>query len=194
MDEFETPLCELAFKYGSDKCPQIKHHYTPFYFELFKDRTYRVKKILEIGIGDAQEMAWTKVPGYVTGASLRMWRDFFPFVQVYGADIDEKMLFEADRIETFQCDQSEKEDLERLIKNTGTDIDLFIDDGSHKPQDQVFTCLTVMPMLRQDAIYVIEDVGDLSIMDKLSEFDCQYKRFKRKSCWDDRLLVIRNKS
>lgn len=191
---FKTPLCELAFKYGSDKCPQIRHHYTEFYYDLFKDRKNQVEKILELGIGNQELMRWAVASGYVTGASLHMWHDFFPNAQIYGADIDKSMLFKTDRIKTYQCDQTKKADLEKLIKHTGTDIDFFIDDGSHKPQDQVFTCLTLMPMLQKNVVYVIEDVGDLGIMDKLSCFDCQYKRFKHKNCWDDRLVVIKNKS
>lgn len=42
-----TELCELAYKYGTDKCPQIKHFYTPYYYKLFKDRRLSVKKVLE---------------------------------------------------------------------------------------------------------------------------------------------------
>ena len=32
-----TELCDIAFKYGVDKCPQINHAFTPFYYNLFKD-------------------------------------------------------------------------------------------------------------------------------------------------------------
>jgi len=40
----ETPLCKLAFEYKTDKCPKIKHVYTPFYYELLKDRKNTIKK------------------------------------------------------------------------------------------------------------------------------------------------------
>ena len=34
-----TELCKLAYKYGTDKCPQVNGaYYTPFYFELLKDK------------------------------------------------------------------------------------------------------------------------------------------------------------
>ena len=186
-----TELCELAFKYGSDKCPQIKHHYTPVYFDLFNNHREEIKKVVEIGVEYPETM--NNYPNYKIGASLYMWRDFFPNAQIYGADILPNLVFKDDRIETFQCDQTNKEDLERLIRNVGSDIDLFIDDGSHKPDDQVFTCKVIMPLLKKDAIYVIEDIVDLGIIKKLSQFNCQYTKFRNKSSWDDRLIVIRKK-
>jgi hypothetical protein len=74
------PLSELAFKYLSDKCPQIKHSYTPFYYDLLKDKRNSIKKVLEIGIGSVEES--TKWRPYRAGSSLIMWRDFFPNAQI----------------------------------------------------------------------------------------------------------------
>jgi hypothetical protein len=186
-----TTLCDLAYKYGSDKCPQIKHHYTGFYYELFKDRRDSVRKVVEIGVGCRENM--NDYPGYRTGASLYMWRDFFPNAMIYGADILPELVFKDGRIETFQCDQSVRSDLLNLIKKTGPDIDLFIDDGSHKPDDQVFACLTVMPMLDEGTTYVIEDVGKVGIIHSLDCYDCQRVSFKDRVSRDDRLIVVRKK-
>lgn len=46
-----TELCEIAYKYGTDKCPAVKHSYTPFYYQLLKDKRQSVKKVLELGVG-----------------------------------------------------------------------------------------------------------------------------------------------
>ena len=191
---FATPLCELAFKYGSDKCPKIKHHYTPFYWEMFKlQQHHEVRKLLEIGVGDQDEMRWTGVPGYVTGASLRMWRDFFPNAQIYGADIKPELVFKEDRIETFQCDQSQEADLLRVIEQTGTDLDVVIDDGSHRREHQVFTCRTLMPLLPKNVIYIIEDVGHPGeVSAQLPEYNCQVFRPRHMATHDDRLLIVRH--
>ncbi len=70
-----TKLCELAEKYGCDKCPQVGHPYTPHYYELLKYKD--IKKVLELGIGSRETMQWTP-DNYQKGASLKMWRDFFP--------------------------------------------------------------------------------------------------------------------
>lgn len=184
-----TELCKLAFKYGSDKCPQIKHTYTPYYFDLLKERRLTIKKVLEVGVGE--------------GASLRMWRDFFPNAKVYGADIESGLLIKEDRIESFRCDQSSKDDLLELIKKTGSDIDLVIDDGSHIPEHQVFTCLTLMPRLKKNVIYVIEDVADPSIKEHLGNYDYQipeleYIRSRHRWKFDisksNRLIIVRHKN
>lgn len=192
--KFETPLCRLAFEYGSDKGPQILHNYTPFYYDFFKDKKDRIKKILEIGVGDAEEMAWTGLPGYQKGASLRMWRDFFPNAQIFGADIEPRMMFKTDRIQTFLCDQSKEEDLKNLVAKIGSDIDIVIDDGSHKPDHQVFSCRVLMPLLKKDVIYIIEDVGHPEIAERLPEYECEISPFKVRARRDDRLLIVRNKN
>lgn len=176
----ENELNKLALKYGSDKCPQIKHNYTPFYYDLLKERRLTIKKVLEIGAGE--------------GASLRMWRDFFPNALVYGADNQNNRIFKEDRIEVFRCDQSSKQDLVDLISMTGSDIDLVIDDGSHIPEHQVFSCLTLIPLLKKDVIYVIEDVADTSITEQLGVYNYKIPKLQsRRKRYDDRLVVIRNK-
>jgi len=101
MENMTTPLCEIAYKYKTDKCPQIKHAYTPYYYELLKDKRNKVKKVLEFGVE--------------TGASLRMWRDFFPNAKIYGADILKKWIFQEDRIKTYLCDENDEEQVKKLI-------------------------------------------------------------------------------
>ena len=123
-----------------------------------------------------------------------MWRDFFPNAQIYGADTLPQLVFHDDRIETFRCDQTVKKDLENLIAKTGSDIDLFIDDGSHLPKDQVFTCLTVMPMLKKSVIYLIEDAGASQVIETyLGNFDYHIIKFKNARYRDDKLIVVKQK-
>ena len=38
-------------------------------------------------------------------ASLRVWKDFFPYAKIYGGDIDSDTLFTEDRILTYHVDQ-----------------------------------------------------------------------------------------
>lgn len=192
MPEFKTPLCELAYQYGSDKCSQVKHFYTEYYYQAFLPIQNWVRTVLEIGIGDAEEMAWTKVPHYQAGASLRMWRDFFPKAQVYGADIKSIILNEP-RITTFQCDQADESALRSLVEKTGTHVDIVIDDGSHRAEHQVFTCRTLMPLLWRDVIYIIEDAGHPEIVNALPEYNCHIIRRSRMRFKDDRLILVQKK-
>lgn len=180
-----TELCEIAERYGTDKCPQIKHHFTEFYYACFEDRRKEVKKVLEIGIGNIS-------PKGIVGASLRMWRDFFPEAQIYGADIDKGLLFQDERILSILCDQQNKADLEDLIFCTGNDIDLVIDDGLHTPTSQLFTCKTLMPLLDRKAMYVIEDAARVDVAD-LSEYQCSVFQPRHRKYRDDRLVIVRHK-
>ncbi len=177
-------LTKLAMKHGTDKCPENRHSYTPYYYDLFKDKRKKIKKVLEIGI--------------LEGASLRVWRDFFPNAQIYGADIDPesvKSVEGEDRIEAIECDQSNKNDLLELIKKTGNDIDFLLDDGSHVQKDQYNTCLTLMPLLKKDIIYIIEDVRVArNIVKRIrNHYDYEEIGFYKGRRHDDRIIIVKHK-
>ena len=173
MDE----LTQLAIKYGTDKWG--KHHYTPVYYDLFKDRQNEVQKVLEIGTAE--------------GAGLFMFRDFFPNAIIYGAEIDPRrveLMKGQDRIEVFEVNQASGDDLINLMNEIGGDIDLVIDDGSHKPEDQIFTCLYLMQYVKKGCIYVIEDVADTDIISILAnKFYVEVKEVGER--YDDRLVIIK---
>ena len=169
-----TPLCELAHKYGTDKCKRIKHPFTPFYFKLFNKKRYSIKKVLELGV--------------FTGSSLRMWRDFFPNAQIYGLEINPTHLVQEDRIKTFLCDATQEEEVKRVIDEIGTNIDLFIDDGSHIVGHQIATCSILRPLLKE-ATYIIEDVLDVSELRK--NFDIEVPELEGAVYNDDVLVIVK---
>lgn len=172
-------LTQLSIKHGTDRHPGSKHHYTPYYHRLFGPKKDSVKKILEIGVGE--------------GAGLRMWRDYFPHAAIFGADNDPLRVFKDDRIQVFFCDQSSQISLEAVVKLTGPDLDFVVDDGSHKSPDQVFTCLTLMPLLHQNVTYIIEDVADLCIVKQLTTYNLEIPPLQRKrKRYDDFLIVVRH--
>ena len=169
-------LTKLAIKYKTDKWG--KHHYTPIYHDLFKDKKESVKKVIEIGVAE--------------GAGVRMFRAYFPNAMIYGAELEEERLFEEDRIKVVKCNQWLLDDLVRLVEVTGKDVDLVVDDGSHVPEDQVASCIALMSMLDKDVTYIIEDVADVGIMGKLSKFDLELVVCGER--YDDRLLIVRHKN
>ncbi len=186
-----TPLCDLALKYRTDKCPQIRNSYTPFYYGLFRDRRKEIKKVLEMGIGFPSYM--NKVSNYITGASLYMWRDFFPNAKIYGADISPEAMFKEERIKTFLCDEMNKKDLKKLVAKTGSDIDIFIDDGTHFVHQQLFLCQNMMPLLQKSVIYIIEDIVSTRwLASQLREYDCFIPDIGNKR-YRGNLMVVRNK-
>lgn len=200
MEFAETPLCKLAYKYGTDKCPKLKHTYTPFYFELLKDRQKSIEKVLEVGIGYYKSIGTEVITfdrnlnrHYHKGASLKMWRDFFFNAQIYGVDIKPETMFRDTRIKTFVCNTKDKGSIEKLIKKTGSDIDLFIDDGIHEWRDQAFLAKTVLPFLKKDVTYIIEDVRyPARIIEELSQYKCDCPYMPKDVALDNGLVLVRN--
>jgi hypothetical protein len=94
---------------------------------------------------------------YRPGASLRMWRDYFPNAQIVGCDILENVQFTDDNITTYVTDQSNVESLNKLIENIGSP-DVILDDGSHIEEHQVISFKTLWKTIKPGGIYIIEDV------------------------------------
>src|SRR5260221_689040 len=104
-------LCALAEKFGTDKLGV----YTPFYDLLFGKRRHDVFKVLEVGIGTPEAMKHVK--GYVPGASLRMWKEYFPHADVYGLDVNPNAVasVSGDRLFAFKCNQASEAELEAIL-------------------------------------------------------------------------------
>ena len=197
QDLKETPLCKLAYKYGTDKCPKIRHGYTPFYYKLFNPKRQKIKKVLEIGIGYKREKG-KQYEGWLHGASLRMWRDFFPNAMIYGVDIREEAMFNDKRIRSFICDQNNEKDLLNLLDKIGRDIDIIIDDGSHIHQHQVFSARILRPLIPRESDYIIEDVTYCNtVKRRLGQFDCEVYKCPLLgvpiTIHNDRLVVVKMK-
>jgi glycosyltransferase involved in cell wall biosynthesis len=156
---YGTRLCTLAEKYGSDKCPAISHTYTPSYHALLNDK--KVDNFLEIGIGNVPLMKHIVGETYQPGASLRMWRDYFPGASIYGCDIDKSVMFEEDRIKTFWVDQGSTRDLETCVPKIGYDV--ILDDGSHLLNHMMTSFRALWPRVAPNGLYIIEDINDYMI-------------------------------
>jgi len=151
-----TPLCDLAKKHQTDKggwhlmyggChSDTCHNYTPTYYEMFRGREDKVKRVIEVGIN--------------AGSSLRMWEEFFPNAEIYGLDINQRCLFDAGRIKCFFADQGSPESLKAAVQKIGGTplFDLIIDDGSHEYTHQLVTANTLLPFVQTNGYYVIEDI------------------------------------
>lgn len=176
-----TELCKLAAKYGTDKI-----HYTPFYSLLLEGRReYFTRKVLEIGIGTPAAMV--HVPGYKPGASLRMWRDYFPDATIYGIDKDPSVLFSEKRIQTACADQTQPQTFFHLVKNVAP-FDLIVDDGSHRAVDQMTAVNALLPHCK--GLYVVEDV-DPELLPMLDAQGYKYSYVQVKETLTGHCVVIR---
>ena len=162
-------ISELCDRYGSDK-GSVKdsghpyawapHTYTDLYLRLFEHRRQDVKKVFECGLGTNQpDLASSMGEHGKPGASLRVWRDFFPNAQVFGADIDRTILFEETRIKTSYIDQTDPKAIADYWKSIGVvDFDVMIDDGLHTFDAGVCLLENSISKLAKGGVYVIEDV------------------------------------
>lgn len=175
-----TPLCGMMYTFGSDKGDNFKqgwHNYTTYYHSLFKKVRYEPLAIFELGLGTnftdiSSNMGLLGKPG----ASLRGWRAYFPNAQIYGADIDTRILFQEDRIQTFACDQTNSESIETLWSNPAlpSSFDILLEDGLHMFEANVFFFEHSIHKLKPGGIYIIEDINT----NNLSRMELQISLWK----------------
>lgn len=138
------PLTELSLKHQTDK--GTLHGFTRFYHKLFSEKRESIKKVLEVGI------YW--------GASLFMWRDYFPHADIYGIDyqVNDKVKGQ-ERIIVGTADQDNKEQLVSVMNQWGApSFDIILDDGGHFVSQQRITLETYWKYLAPGGVYIIEDL------------------------------------
>lgn len=141
-------LTDLAIQHSTDKWGT--HRYTPHYEASLKHLRKKTFTLFEIGIGVDRGTRRE-------GASLRMWRDFFPKATIVGLDILDKRHLADDRIVIYQGSQTDQ-DLLRRIMGDHPDIRVIVDDGSHRPAHVRATFEVLFPLLASGGIYCMEDL------------------------------------
>ncbi len=143
-------LTEIANRIGTDKgTMDYGHSYTILYDELFREISERHVKMLEIGVADPR----------FPGASLKMWKEYFPDIQLIGYDINpDAKQFEENGVSVYIGDQNNPDHLEDCVDLYGGEFDIILDDGSHYGEHIVTSFKTLYPYLKEGGIYVIEDL------------------------------------
>jgi len=201
----------LADKYGSDKGETStksnpynwpSHNYTDFYSLVFGIRRKDIKNVIECGLGTNNPSLESSmgIDGK-PGASLRMWRDYFPSADIVGCDIDEDILFSEERIKTYYCDQTSSESVNIFLKNAEIiegSVDIIIDDGLHQYHAGICFFENMIGCLRNDGIYIIEDIIPSDILKyknyfcaNSSSYDAKFIYFKSplRNWGDDNTLI-----
>jgi hypothetical protein len=173
-------ISQLCDKYGSDKGAirtaghpyrWASHTYADFLDARFGHCRETIKTVFECGLG-------TTNPAYPfnmgkdakPGASLRVWRDYFPNARIIGADLDKSTLFEHERIKTYHVDQTSKVSIVNMWSQIAiSDFDLMIDDGLHQYEAGICLFENSSARLAPRGHYIIEDVNSFDMM--------RYKRF-----------------
>lgn len=130
-----TALHNLGMRHRTDKATY--HHYCDFYEEhLPRD----VTRLLEIGVMD--------------GASLRMWRDYYPGAAIVGIDILPRKPVRGCVV--MQGDATRGMDAVRA--EVYGPFDVIVDDGSHMTLDQQVSLGLLWGGVNPGGCYVVEDL------------------------------------
>jgi len=202
-----TPLCEIMGRHGSDKGHQTIttswHNYTTVYDRLFELRRQQPLRVFELGLGTTNptfhaHMGTAGKPG----ASLRGWAEYFPHASVFGADLDESILFEEERIKTYLCDQTDPKRIaamwEREELREGFDV--IIDDGWHILRANKCFFENSIDKLNPEGYYIIEDIGDPRMEEQVAEWAkvypwlsfTFYKVPSSRNTYDNTLVIVQN--
>jgi hypothetical protein len=143
--------------YGSDKAND--HNYHHLYGALLS-RAKDVRNIFEIGLGTNNiDVAANMGPKGRPGASLRAFRDLCPNAKIYGADIDTRVLFTEEHIETFYLDQTDPATFDSVRQKLPADFDLVIDDGLHAVNANIESLRFGLLTVKAGGWVVIEDIS-----------------------------------
>ena len=203
-------LASLCDKYGSDKgtegsistpYPWPAHTYAQFYEQIFSHCRESITSVLECGIGtNNPTLTSTMGAQGAPGASLRVWRDYFPNANVIGVDIDREILFSDERIATYFVDQTNQQTVREMWVAIGDpEMDLIIDDGLHTFVAARSFFEASVTQLKPAGIYVVEDVLAEDLNDFVayfngSPFDVDYVSLYRQgvALGDNMLIVVRH--
>jgi hypothetical protein len=152
-------LMTLFSQFGSDKSTLHDYHFV--YGSIIVDPD-SVTDVLEIGLGSNNPDLVSNMGNQKQtrpGGSLRAFREFLPQARICGADVDEAILFEEERIRTFFVDQTEPDSFDRLSHLIPEEFDLIIDDGLHSPHANIATLLFGLKHLKVGGWHVVEDIA-----------------------------------
>ena len=117
------------------------------YFSQYREKDIN---LLEVGVG--------------SGGSCKMWKHYFSNnnkdakVNIYAIDKNEKCKqFEQDNIKIFIGSQDDRDFLKKVKKQIPK-LDILIDDGGHRMNQQIITFEEMYEHIKDDGIYVCEDI------------------------------------
>lgn len=120
--------------------------YFSIYDKYFKKFRNTDAVILEIGVQN--------------GGSTQMWKKYFgKDAKIIGVDIDERCRSVADEQITIEIGSQDDVEFWKYFKEKYPRVDVLIDDGGHTMAQQIITFQQMFPHLRDEGIYLCEDVG-----------------------------------
>ena len=138
-----NPLAAYFFA-NPGRMIQKWHHYFDIYHRHFQSFRGKSPVVLEIGV--------------FQGGSLQMWRNYFgPGAQIVGIDVDPRCKqFEEEQIRVMIGNQADRAFLAE-VKRQLPRVDIVIDDGGHRMEQQIASFEELYPHLQPEGIYLCED-------------------------------------
>jgi hypothetical protein len=101
--------------------------------------------------------------GVYSGGSLSMWRSYFgPTARIYGVDIEPACkIYESAGVRIFIGNQASSAFWSNFRQQV-PELDIVIDDGGHRPYQQIATLEALLPHLRPGGVYICEDVEGMT--------------------------------
>jgi hypothetical protein len=139
----------------------------------------------------------------IPGASLRGWREFFINSEIFGADIDRRVLFNEEKIKTFYCDQTSPDAIQKLwaTPELSDNFDIIIDDGLHHIDANKIFFENSYHKLKVGGVFIIEDCHTrmrptfenlINYWKKTyTNLSFNYLKLPHKNTWDNDLIVIK---
>lgn len=144
----EGPIRQLYSEHKVGKVSSKWSSYFPVYEKHFEPYRNRKVNMLEIGVQN--------------GGSLEIWGRYFKNANVIvGCDANpliSTLIYENPRIKTVAGIASEAATVEKIKQYTASQLDIIIDDGSHRSVDTIVNFLTFFPLLRPGGVFIIEDM------------------------------------
>jgi len=129
------------------------HSYERIYQHYLPQDTNAKLNILEIGLSNYE--------GEVANGcgSIFAWNKLYPNAMVYGGDWNEDRMITTDKIKTKIVDQFSTSSLDAFAEWLGSEeMDIIIDDASHKFWNSQRTYQAIIHKLRSGGVYLIEDI------------------------------------
>lgn len=147
---------------GTDK-HYVHDYINNFYQQYFEPIQYKNIKLLEIGT--------------CTGASLKMWKEFFVNGIIEGVDVEDKRLdkYKDENIKYYFADAYDIE-----FVNTLSNYDIIIDDGPHTLESQLLFIKLYSSKINKNGFMIIEDIDSSNSIQLIcDEINNQYNAYPK---------------
>lgn len=164
-----TELCRIMNFYGSDK-GSGHHNYTTFYHYLMREHKNKKMNVFELGLGTNDLSITSNMSGNGSPCgSLRGWRDYFINSDIFGADIDDKILINENKISTYYCDQTDPTCIQKMWKTIDKKFDIIVEDGLHTFDANRIFFENSIDVLNDGGIFIVEDI-DKNFFNNFEEY------------------------